>query len=282
MAINISLALRNALLQGTSVKEALGGGFIYFYAGTVPADADAALDMTVTTGVHTQLAKIAADATPVADGITGLTFDAVTNGALPKAPAQTWAGIIDFVGKDQAQAGVSALTASFFRFVGTSRDAGIPAPQQDVPTTATTGGTLAAATYYYVVTALTAAGETARSNERSIATTGTTSSNTVNWGAVAGATSYRVYRGATAGGEDTYYTSAAGTTSFIDTGAAGTAAAPPAQDKGQVAGTASTTPRIQGSIAVSGGDINLSSVSLSDNGTNQTGLASFEVRMPSA
>lgn len=282
MAINISLALRNALLQGSSVKEELDGGFIYFYAGPVPADADAALDMTVSTGLHTQLAKIAADAVPVDAGVTGLTFDAATNGALPKAAAETWAAKVHFVGKDEGQAGVSALTATFYRFVGSGRDSGIAAPLQAAATTSTTGGSLAAATYHYVVTALSAAGETGKSNERSIATTGTTSSNTISWGAVAGATSYRIYRGTAAGAQTVYYTSAAGTTSFVDTGAASTAGTPPAQDDGQAAGTATTTPRIQGTIAVSGGDINLTSVSLSDNGTNETGLASYEVRMPGA
>lgn len=112
--IYASVALRNGMLQGSSVKEQLDSGFLYIYAGTVPTDADAALDMV---GTHTQLAKIAADAVPVDAGVTGLTFAATaSNGALAKNAAETWASIINFVGKDSAQAGVGPLTATFFRF----------------------------------------------------------------------------------------------------------------------------------------------------------------------
>ena len=69
MTIKASVALRNGLLQGSSVKEQLDGGFIYIYAGAEPADADTALDMVST---HTQLAKIAADAVPALAGAYGL------------------------------------------------------------------------------------------------------------------------------------------------------------------------------------------------------------------
>lgn len=93
-------------------------------------------------------------------------------------------------------------------------------------TTSTTGGTFAAGTYFYVVTAIFPQGESTKSNELSVVTTGTTSSNTVNWGAVAGATGYRVYRGTTTGGQNTYFVVGAVTT-FLDTGAAGTAGTPP-------------------------------------------------------
>lgn len=92
--------------------------------------------------------------------------------------------------------------------------------------TSATGGTLAAGTYYYVVTAIFSQGESTRSNELSVVTTGTTSSNTVTWTAVSGATGYRIYRGTTPAGQDTYYAVGA-VTSFVDTGAAGTAGTPP-------------------------------------------------------
>jgi hypothetical protein len=96
-------------------------------------------------------------------------------------------------------------------------------------TTSTTGGTLAAATYFYVVTALGGSGETLRSNERSVTTTGATSSNALTWGAVAGAAGYRVYRGTAAGAEGVYY-APGNVTSYTDTGAASTTGSPPAQD----------------------------------------------------
>lgn len=102
----------------------------------------------------------------------------------------------------------------------------LAAPVQSNPATLTTGGTLAAGTYYYEITAITPGGETTASNEKSIVTTGSTSSNTVSWATVPGAMGYNVYRGTTPGGEDVQYTVGA-VTSFVDTGAAGVAASPP-------------------------------------------------------
>jgi hypothetical protein len=121
MTLKVSVALRNALLQGSSVKEQLDNGFLYVFAGAEPADADVALDMV---GTHTLLAKIAADAVPADAGVVGLQFAAsAANGALAKSGAQTWAGKIHFVGKDAAQAGVGALTAVFFRFAAAGDNA---------------------------------------------------------------------------------------------------------------------------------------------------------------
>jgi hypothetical protein len=168
MTIKVSTALRNGLLQGSSVKEQLDGGFIYFYAGAEPATADTALDMV---GTHTQLAKIAADAVPVDSGVTGLNFAATASGgAIAKAAAETWAGKVNFVGKDAAQAGVSPLTPVFFRHCK-------------------------------------------------------------------------------------------------------------AADNGQAIGD-TTTPRIQGTLGTTGTDAILATATLSDNGSNVTGLATYEVRQP--
>jgi len=99
-------------------------------------------------------------------------------------------------------------------------------PVANAPTTATTGGTLAAATYLYVITALNAKGESLKSNEVSVATTGTTSTTTTTWGAIAGATSYRIYRGTATGAQNVFY-AVGNVTTFTDTGAANTAGAPP-------------------------------------------------------
>jgi hypothetical protein len=83
--------------------------------------------------------------------------------------------------------------------------------------TATTGGTLAAGTYWYRVSAINSRGETIASTETSQVTTGSTSTVTVNWGAVTGATGYKVY-GRTTGAELLIATVGAVTT-YIDTGA---------------------------------------------------------------
>lgn len=275
MTLKVSVALRNGLLQGTSVKEMLDAGFIYLFAGAEPVDADTALDMT---NVHTQLLKIAADGTAADDGTVGLLFAATAaSGAIAKSGAQTWAGRINFVGFDAA---TSPKTATFYRFTSGPNTAGIPAPVQSASSTATTGGTLAAATYYYVITGTTAAGETLSSNEISQVTTGATSTVTVNWTAVTGATGYRIYRGTSAGGESVYYAVGAVAT-YVDTNAASTGGTPPVRDNGQAIGGA-TTPRVQGSVAQSGGDINLTSVSLTDNNANTSGLSTYELRMPAS
>ncbi len=101
-------------------------------------------------------------------------------------------------------------------------DLGAIAPTQAALATSTSGGTGLAATtaYYYVVTALTALGESTRSNEQTVTTgAGATNSNTVSWAAVPNATGYKVYRGTQPGGELQYYTVGA-VTSYVDTGAA--------------------------------------------------------------
>jgi hypothetical protein len=89
------------------------------------------------------------------------------------------------------------------------------------------GGSLATGTYYYKVTAIDGAGnETniASSTEVSAAVTGPSGSVTISWTGITGALNgYRVYRGTTPGGENTYFSVAYGTNSYIDTGTAGTA-----------------------------------------------------------
>ena len=79
------------------------------------------------------------------------------------------------------------------------------------------GGTLPPDTYYYVVTARTATGETTESNLESIVTTAPNSNITISWAPVAGATSYRVYRGLTPVGLNSYFNVTAPATLYVDT-----------------------------------------------------------------
>lgn len=113
------------------------------------------------------------------------------------------------------------------QYIATTDTTGnLAAPTQNNPTTATTGGTLAAATYYYKITAINGQGETTGSNEKSIATTGSTSKNTLSWAAVTGATGYRIYRSTSAGAEKLLATVGAVLT-YADTGTAvGTTSVP--------------------------------------------------------
>lgn len=96
-----------------------------------------------------------------------------------------------------------------------------------------TGGTFAAGSYFWKIVAVNGAGTTTGGGEATLTLTGSTSSVQLDWPAVSGATSYRVYRGTSTGAEDHYQT--ATTNSFLDTGAAGTAAALPGSN------TATTT-----------------------------------------
>jgi hypothetical protein len=93
----------------------------------------------------------------------------------------------------------------------------IAAPTQSASGTATTGGTLAATTYRAVITALNARGETVKSNEISQVTTGATSTVTFNWGAVSGATGYRVYVTNGAAGTQANFVQVGAVTTYVMT-----------------------------------------------------------------
>lgn len=101
----------------------------------------------------------------------------------------------------------------------------IAAPPLPVLTGSTTGGALAANTYFYKVTALNANGETIGSPEATVTTTGSTSSVSVAWTAVSGASSYKIYRGTVTNTENLFFTS--GTNSFLDIGGTSTAGTVP-------------------------------------------------------
>jgi hypothetical protein len=125
----------------------------------------------------------------------------------------------------------------------------LAAPGTVTPTGSGSGGSLAAATYYYKVVALNAVGQTTASPECNVTTTGSTSSVALSWTAVAGATSYRIYRGTATGGESVYYTSA--TNSYTDTGSASTAGTPPGSNTTQLAtpGTVTPTGQVGGNLS---------------------------------
>lgn len=95
----------------------------------------------------------------------------------------------------------------------------IIAPVANTPSTSTSGGTLAADTYYYKVTALKGGGETLASNEVSKVTTGATSTVTVTWSSVTGATGYRVYQTSAASGTELFLVSLGVVLTYTDTGA---------------------------------------------------------------
>lgn len=90
-------------------RTTLNGGRLYIFAGPEPAAANDALDLTVGTGLHTQLVEYTLDGA----GVTGLTFATTTNEVLNKTPAEVWSGLVNFIGAQEASA---TLTPTFFRF----------------------------------------------------------------------------------------------------------------------------------------------------------------------
>lgn len=95
MTFKVSTGLRDGMLGTDSLDGLMSGGFIKIYNGVEPASADAALSG------NTLLCTISVD-----DTGTGLTFDAPTDGVLPKAAAETWEGT-----------NAASGTATFYRFV---------------------------------------------------------------------------------------------------------------------------------------------------------------------
>lgn len=143
-------------------------------------------------------------------------------------------GVVDLTGGARGQTRLPGQTGAgpvnddgFMQTAGEGETL-LAAPVTTGGTTATTGGTLPAGTHSYRVTAVNANGESSPSPARAIATTGATSTATVTWGAVSGATAYRVY-GRTAGSEGLLGEVAAGTTTFTDTGAAAVGRALPSR-----------------------------------------------------
>jgi hypothetical protein len=104
-----------------------------------------------------------------------------------------------------------------------------PAPGTPASSTSTTGGTLAAATYSYRVSAVVDGIETQASAAKTQATTGATSTVTIDWSAVANsrATAHKVY-GRVGGSELLIATVAMPTVTYVDTGSVTPAGALPA------------------------------------------------------
>ncbi len=119
MTIKTSTGLRNAMLDSESLKDALHLGTLKIYAGTVPANADAAL------GGATLLCTVSN-----ASGGTGLTMEAAAvDGVLVKESSEVWSGV-------NAATGV----ATFYRFVAVGDDGTSSTTQARVQGTVGTAG----------------------------------------------------------------------------------------------------------------------------------------------
>lgn len=106
MALKLSTATRNKLCDTGSLSAIFNLGFIKFYSGTVPSDADSAVTGTL-------LNTYSNNATG-----TGLTFDPAVGGALPKKAAEVWSGN-----------SVAAGTATYYRLVAVGDTGGLSTTQ---------------------------------------------------------------------------------------------------------------------------------------------------------
>lgn len=109
MSYKITDDLAAAML--TAFKTEIDGGFLYLFAGSVPATPDLALDMG---SDHTEVAMLSVDD----DGVTGLTFDAASGAVIAK-DSDVWEGTIAFDGFEDAEV---TLTPTFFRFCAAGDD----------------------------------------------------------------------------------------------------------------------------------------------------------------
>lgn len=155
--------------------------------------------------------------------VTGLVSDLADKGS--KTTANTWTTLQTFNGGISVPGGFSP-GGNFTLQPTYAMRVNMAPPAAPSLTPSASGGTLTSGTYYYVIDALDGAGgETTRGVEASTPVTGPTGSVVLSWAAIPGAASYRVYRGTSAGAENTYYTTSSA--SYTDTGSAGTGATPP-------------------------------------------------------
>lgn len=219
MATDTSLGTATLSVGTVIAGGALASGTYYYVVTTLTA-----------AGESTKSNEVSVIVPVPGNGSVSLSWTAVTGATGYKLYRGTAAGVENvFYAPGNVTSYTDTGAAATNGTPPATNTATLPAPVQTAPSTATTGGNLAAATYYYKITALDANGETVGSNEQSQVTTGSTSTVTLNWGAVTGATSYRVYRGTAAGSENVYYAVAGGSSvTFTDTGAANTSASPPA------------------------------------------------------
>lgn len=262
------------------------------------ANTNAGSCFTPTTGaqLQTDLNTAAADTGSNGDIIecaAGTTYTA-SQFVLPQRASGS-SGVIYLISSDAPEIGGSGLPAA-----GTHVWADWP--PQSAPAFSNAAGTLPAGTYYYGVTSTTASGESTVDPILSITTTAS-GEVTITWTAQTNATGYKVYRSVNPDLSSAVYFTVPGgaSTSFVDTGGAGTLGQPPnvnttvdvaamcslrsSGTSGQAViarGTSATQYRLVGldvemldSNSSASGNINYYTINFDNNDTSLSTLASY-------
>lgn len=106
MALQQSTGLRSQLLDTAPFRTIFNLGFLKLYAGSVPANADAAFTGTLLLTVSNNNTG------------TGLTFAAASSGVITKTLAEVWSGTT-----------IAAGTATYYRLVAVGDTAGLSTTQ---------------------------------------------------------------------------------------------------------------------------------------------------------
>jgi hypothetical protein len=156
--------------------------------------------------------------------------------------------------------------------VPTTNTTGIAAPTPTISILGVGGGSFAATgMYYYKMTALNASGESLPSSEASASVSSTANTVPINWSVITGATSYKIYRATSAGGEVTSPAllttiSSGATTTYTDTGTATTAGAVPSTSTSTI-----PAPTTTGAASQSGGTLTAANYFYKVTSTNASG-----------
>lgn len=108
--ISVSTDLRQQLLNSAGFNGIMGTGCaLYYFAGPVPASADAALNMATD---HTHIVKITNGGSPSGT----VSFGNPVAGVISKTPSEDWKGTSAFDGADDSE---TTLTPTFYRLCAT-------------------------------------------------------------------------------------------------------------------------------------------------------------------
>lgn len=240
-AIDVAITDAAEIYDAENVENALAEvmGYAMALAAVIAALPIPPISKTITLPAGADLATKIADAVETTNYPTGWVLTAVGDEGKNLQIAHTLTGrrIASVAVKVTDETGTRMLVPFRDAYSGINEVAVMLATPVNVAFTAG-AGTLPIATYYYRVSAINAIGETLASTETSLAL-GVIGGVNVNWGAVAGATGYKVYGRST--GAELLIATVGAVATYLDGGSITPAGALPASNT-----TVNTTLTIEG------------------------------------